>query len=719
MTKISLIVFVSISLFIVPVHKVKAQSFNPTLATMLQDTLTYYNSAIGNIKGMTVSVFLPGQGMWQSTTGVSYAGHPITSDMKFDIGSNTKLFVAAAMLKLQEHNILHLDDHLYQWIPTFANINPNITIRQLLNHTSGVPDVIFNPPWLDTVKNNPNRVFTHNEVLSWVTTSLFPAGTNWSYSNTNYVLVDMVAQSATGMPIAQIIRDSILNPLNMDSTFFDIHEPATGTVAHRWWNGITSPSLSDYSNVSRVGLNSAVIPAGGIFSTSSEMAQWYNALFNGQILTPASMVQLTAFVTISGNNAQQYGLGLFRETTLGITYWGHGGDTWGYKSKIMYDSCSGLVVCGLSNAYPCGMTSIPFVLYRAVKSHVPGCAGIITGSSTVCQGQNNVTYTTTGITNATSYIWTLPNGATGSSSTNSITVNYGSSAASGNLTVRGNNNYGVGAACSLPVTVNLSPTITISSTSNPICAGSTTTLNATGALTYMWQPLATSGSTKIVSPNVTTTYTVTGTSSNGCTNTATKIITVNPCTSTLYVKLFLQGYYAGSGNMNSVLLNEGISANSSITDSITVELRNANSPYTLAATSKTVLNTNGLAVCTFPVISGSYYIVVKHRNALQTWSANPMTIGAVPVFYDFSSAASQAFGGNEIEVDPNVFAFYSGDFNGDENIDLLDLSTLEVDISNFEYGYFPTDINGDGNVDLLDLPNVETNISSFVFSSHP
>ena len=171
--------------------------------------------------------------------------------------------------------------------------------------------------------------------------------------------------------------------------------------------------------------------------------------------------------------------------------------------------------------------------------------------------------------------------------------------------------------------------------------------------------------------------------------------------------------------MNSVLLNEGISVNSNNTDSITVELRNANSPNNLAATSKTVLNTNGLAVCTFPAISGSYYIVVKHRNALQTWSANPMTIGAVPVFYDFSSAASQAFGGNEIEVDPNVFAFYSGDFNGDENIDLLDLSTLEVDISNFEYGYFPTDINGDGNVDLLDLPNVETNISSFVFSSHP
>jgi hypothetical protein len=202
-----------------------------------------------------------------------------------------------------------------------------------------------------------------------------------------------------------------------------------------------------------VGLNTAGGAAGSIFSTSSEMAQWYNALFSGQLLNASSMAALRSFVpTLSP--VQQYSLGLYRETTLGLTYWGHGGDTWGYKTKMMYDSSMGAVVTGLSNSYPDGMTSIPFLLYRVIRNHVPASTGIITGLTTVLLGQNSVTYTTTPIANVTSYVWTLPNGATGTSSTNSITVNYGLAAVSGKITVRGNNTYGVGNASSLSVTVN-------------------------------------------------------------------------------------------------------------------------------------------------------------------------------------------------------------------------------------------------------------------------
>jgi hypothetical protein len=238
----------------------------------------------------------------------------------------------------------------------------------------------------------------------------------------------------------------------MDSTFYDVEEPVVGTIAHRWWNG-GAGAVSDYNNISRVGLNTAGGAAGSIFSTSSEMAQWYNALFSGQILNATSMAALRSFVP-TGNPAQQYSLGLFRETTLGLTYWGHGGDTWGYKSKTMYDSSMGAVVTGLSNSYPDGMTSIPFLMYRVIRNHVPTGTGIINGLTTVLQGQNNVTYTTTPIANVTSYVWTLPNGATGTSSTNSITVNYGLAAVSGKITVRGNNTYGVGNASTLSVTVN-------------------------------------------------------------------------------------------------------------------------------------------------------------------------------------------------------------------------------------------------------------------------
>jgi D-alanyl-D-alanine carboxypeptidase len=441
-----------ISLVLLLVTNACAQTFNSNLAAMLQDTLQTYFTAINNIKGMTAGVYLPGQGMWQSKAGVSYAGQPITQDMAFGVASNSKLFVAAILLKLAENKIIGLQDPLSKWLPAYPHIDPGITIRQLLNHTSGISDPIFLSPWIDTLIANPSRVFAPAEVLGWVGAPFFPKGTSWGYSNVNYLLAAMIAKNATGVPIYQLIRDSILTPLNLDSTFYDSEEPAIGTIAHRWWNGGTG-AVSDYHPVSRVSLNTAAGPAGALFSNSSEMLQWYVALFGGRVLNASSMAQLTYFVS-TNSPAQQYGLGLFRETTFGLTYWGHGGDTWGYKSRMIYDSCMGVVVCGLSNSYPNGMTSIPFLLYRVIKNHVPGCPGIITGLATVAPGQGNVTYTTTHIANATSYEWTLPNGVAGSSNSNSITVNIGQSAISGNITVRGNNMYGAGNFSTLAVSVN-------------------------------------------------------------------------------------------------------------------------------------------------------------------------------------------------------------------------------------------------------------------------
>ena len=427
-----------------------AQTFNPLLAAMLQDTLNYYVSVIPNIKGMSASVYLPGQGMWQGVAGVSHAGSPITSDMKFGIASNTKLFVSAVVLKLAENNLLDLDDSLHKWLPAYPNINSNITLRQLLNHTSGISDPLFVPPYMDTIKNNSNRVFTPAEVLGWVASPYFPAGTSWGYSNVNYILAGLFAEAATGFTISRLIRDSILTPLNLDSTFYDVEEPSSGVIAHRWWNGV------DYHDTSRVGLNSAGGCAGSLFSTSGEMARWYNALFGGQIISSTSMNELTGFVSTT-NPVMNYGLGLSRETTLGKTYWGHGGSTWGYRSKMIYDTCMNAVVCGLSNSFPSGMEGVTFLLYQVLLNHLPACAGSINGPGVVCQGQDSVFYSVPVISNATSYQWILPAGASGSSNSNGIYVNFSDTAVSGNMAVNGVNSYGGGGQSQWQVTVNQKP----------------------------------------------------------------------------------------------------------------------------------------------------------------------------------------------------------------------------------------------------------------------
>ncbi len=170
--------------------------------------------------------------------------------------------------------------------------------------------------------------------------------------------------------------------------------------------------------------------------------------------------------------------------------------------------------------------------------------------------------------------------------------------------------------------------------------------------------------------------------------------------------------------MTDVLQNQGIGIANNLADSVEIELHEPNPPYALVASNKSILQTNGQIQTTFSAISGSYYIVIKHRNSLTTWSANPITFGSI-TNYDFTNASSKAYGNNMIEVDPGIWAIYTGDILSDDNIDLIDLTYLEVDLLAFLSGYYSTDLNGDGNVDLLDFTDLDENISNFIYSIHP
>ncbi len=193
-----------------------------------------------------------------------------------------------------------------------------------------------------------------------------------------------------------------------------------------------------------------------------------------------------------------------------------------------------------------------------------------------------------------------------------------------------------------------------------------------------------------------------------------------PYKMTLNLKAYLQGYYESAGIMENVVYNEGVTAfPGNECDTINIQLRQASSPYTLVSETKQIIQTNGLVTYSGTASIGQwYYIVIKHRNTTETWSSNAVLL-TENTFYDFSTAANKAYGDNLTEVEPGIWALYTGDINQDENVDLLDLSIVENDINNFQFGYFATDINGDANVDLLDLPTLETNINQFVFSAHP
>ncbi len=428
---------------------IKAQSFNPLLAKKLQDTLDKYVTATQNVKGMAASVYLPGQGIWKGSKGLSYNGKLLDADMLFGIASNTKAFVSVIILKLVRSHKITLEDPLKKWIPNFKNINPNITIRQLLNHSSGISDPIFVSPYVDTLMKYPKREFSPNEVLGWVGPPLFSPGSNWSYSNINYIVAGMIAESATGHHISQLIRDSILIPLKLNSTFYDTKEAERGNLAHRWFNGI------DYHDTARIALNTAGGCAGALFSNAGDMALWYHELMEGGVLDSSSMRELRTFIPTG--SAYSYGLGLERQSFFGHTVWGHGGSTWGYKSRMAYDSCSGIVVCGLANSFPAGMDGITLLLLKVLVDALPECPGAISGDTEICPGQTNVSYSVAPIKNATSYVWSLPSGATEMSSTNRISVDFDKTQGIGFIRVKGINSYGESRSSSLELHVTVIP----------------------------------------------------------------------------------------------------------------------------------------------------------------------------------------------------------------------------------------------------------------------
>jgi hypothetical protein len=213
-------------------------------------------------------------------------------------------------------------------------------------------------------------------------------------------------------------------------------------------------------------------------------------------------------------------------------------------------------------------------------------------------------------------------------------------------------------------------------------------------------------------------YTATFTNVNGCDSSWQLNLTINTCISNVQVKVFVEGYYAGNGLMQPVLMNQGIGSDPNITDFVTLEFRNP-VDYSLAALTNAIVQTNGNVSASLALAPGAYYIVVKHRHSIETWSALPVNIGAVAVMYDFTQSASMAYGNNQVEVEPGIWACYAGDINGDGNIDIVDLAGYELDVANILFGYFASDLNGDGNVDLLDGPILETNLSNYIYKIVP
>jgi D-alanyl-D-alanine carboxypeptidase len=259
---------------------------------------------------------------------------PIRADDRFRVGSITKSYVATVVLQLVAEHRLSLDDSVERWLPGVVPAGDAITVRELMNHTSGLHDYIDLAFYLQILR----EPLTRWEPLQLVRRAvaqppLFAPGTSWSYSNTNYVLLGLIvaavdrfpAQLATAAPALEVYR-RVLWPLGLRHTSFPLTDPDIhGRHAHGYvidpppeWG---LPAILDTTRSSP----SWAWTAGAIVSTLDEVADFHRELFTGGLLGPDEQRELQS--TVVAGPGLDYGLGVFMLQTPCGPAWGHDGGT--------------------------------------------------------------------------------------------------------------------------------------------------------------------------------------------------------------------------------------------------------------------------------------------------------------------------------------------------------------------------------------------------------
>lgn len=312
----------------------------PTMVEELQAALDHAVAKHAG-KGVSLAVIAPGGETWVAVSGVSHGSAPITPDMLFSVGSATKTFTAAVILQLAEEGVLSLEDSLSEWLPDYPHIDNSISIRQLLNHTSGIFDLVEHPDLWTAMLGDPQREWTIEEVLSgYILEPYFPKGTGWHYSSTGYLLLRQMIREATGDAIASQYRERLLTPNGLERIFTAVDETPTGTVAHGWLDLNGDGTYEDFSANPCTAFYSAI--GGGVFASAEDFARWIRILFlERAVLRPETYDQMMDFhVPTPGEPlVRGYGLGAVwfsPELFNNLTIYGHGGNPLGYAAGGFY-----------------------------------------------------------------------------------------------------------------------------------------------------------------------------------------------------------------------------------------------------------------------------------------------------------------------------------------------------------------------------------------------
>lgn len=580
--------------------------------------------------------------------------------------------------------------------------NP-VTASNLIVHAateSGEYDIVATPPSTMTYDA------AHFSIPNLPTITLATAQTGGFLGNFSYAQGPACSGTPTpGATIASSATACSGNPITLSLT-----NPTTGAgVTYQWRSSVDGGTTW----VSIAGATAATYVATPTVNTSYACTVTCSSSIG--VSNPVAITMSASTATTTGNTVCEAGsavLGAAGSTTL----------NW-------YDAATGgnLVATGTSYSPTVASTTTFHVSSSSVSA---GSAGVTTWTGTAASTAlfsgiafdvtNRVRLKTVTVypknTSALTPITVALFDATGNIVAGTAPVTFTPSSNIGALglvsqNVTLNYNIPVGTGYRLVATNGLAATTnTLGNSTTAITYPSGSTIRLTGNVTNLTAAVTTTANTTSCFHNLTF--------DEICESvTRTPVIATVGCTKNL--KLFIEGYYDGASTMRPVKNNQDYTSPTTDVDDVTVELRNATAPYAVAATTTAVLKTDGSVAAKFNAFpAGNYFIAVKHRNAVQTWSAAAEPFGVSTSTYDFSTAANKAYGDNMVDLG-GVFGFYSGDINQDEGMDNLDGDPLFDDVNNSNFGVLATDLNGDGGVDNLDADIILLNINNSIFSNHP
>jgi D-alanyl-D-alanine carboxypeptidase len=332
---------------IVSLSSLVAQAQNPPqqLASDLQDILD--NSLPSEVApGAVLSVYVPGEWTWSSATGNAIsgetAGYPMTTatpGTKYRAGSISKMFTAASVMQMHDAGLLNITDNISQYLrasiinDTIPN-GADITIQNLLEHTSGLGDAAANDSCQQDALANLTRDFTLEEnIFCGSQFASLPPDLMMTYSNTNYALLAMLIEEVSGTSYAQYVTDNIITPLGLTNTYIPVaaeDEIATAHMGCYWWV-IPGTFMADMTVVDA----SLYRGWANIVSDTEDLTLFYEALRSEQVITASSFNQMFTLSSLSS----WYGMGAELTQLSGTNYYGHSGEV-GNTSGLYFSDIS-------------------------------------------------------------------------------------------------------------------------------------------------------------------------------------------------------------------------------------------------------------------------------------------------------------------------------------------------------------------------------------------